>query len=112
MSIARSLQKSGITIDLFCTADSVQTIDDLGDPDKVPANVASFHPYVIPTPAWMLAPFPIGRRDAREVGGSMDGVLNIGLTYNLRRLLRTECVLRAGGATGTGWWLRATEPPP
>ena len=31
----------------------------------------------------MLAPFPIGRRNFREADGSMDGVINIGLTYNL-----------------------------
>ena len=43
----------------------------------------NLNPYVIPTPAWLLAPFPIGRRNLREADGSMDGVLNVGLTYNL-----------------------------
>lgn len=43
----------------------------------------NFNPYVIPTPAWMLAPFPIGRRNFRDADGSMDGVINVGLTYNL-----------------------------
>jgi hypothetical protein len=62
----------------------VQTIDDLGDPNEVPANVKlNLNPYVIPTPAWMLAPFPIGRRNFREADGSLNGVINVGLAYNL-----------------------------
>jgi hypothetical protein len=84
VSIARSLESGGTTIDLLCTHDSIQTIDDLGDPNKVPATVRlNLNPYAIATPAWMLAPFPIGRRNLRDVGGSMDCVLNVGLTYNL-----------------------------
>ena len=84
MSVARSLESAGTTVDLLCTHDSIQTTNDLGDPNRVPANVGlNLNPYVIPTPAWMLAPFPIGRRNVREVGGAMDGVLNVGLTYNL-----------------------------
>jgi len=84
VSIARSLESSGTPVDLLCTHDSVQTFDDLGDPNKVPASVRlNVNPYVIPTLAWMLAPFPIGRRNVRDAGGSMDGVLNIGLAYNL-----------------------------
>ena len=83
VSIARSLEARGTTVDLLCTHDSVQTINDLGDPNTVPANVRlNLNPYVIPTPAWMLAPFPIGRRNVRPQG-SMDGVINAGLTYNL-----------------------------
>ena len=83
VSIARSLESGGTTVDLLCTHDSIQTIDDLGDPNKVPATVRlNLNPYVIPTPAWMLAPFPIGRRNLRD-DGSMDGVINVGLTYNL-----------------------------
>jgi len=84
VSIARSLESGGTTVNLLCTHDTVQTIDDLGDPNKVPANVRlNLNPYVIPTPAWMLAPFPIGRRNHRESDGSMDGVINVGLAYNL-----------------------------
>ena len=84
VSIARSLESGGTTVDLLCTHDAVQTLDDLGDPNKVPANVRlNFNPYVIPTPAWMLAPFPIGRRSFRETDGSLNGVINAGLTYNL-----------------------------
>ena len=84
VSIARSLAAGGTAVDLLCTHDTVQTVDDLGDPNRVPANVRlNLNPYVIPTPAWMLAPFPIGRRNVREADGSMDGVINVGLTYNL-----------------------------
>jgi hypothetical protein len=84
VSIARSLVSVGIAVDLLSTHDSVQTIDDLGDPNQVPANVRlNLNPYVIPTPAWLLAPFPIGRRNTREAGGSLDGVINTGLAYNL-----------------------------
>ena len=39
VSIARSLESVGTTVDLLCTHDSIQTIDDLGDPNKVPASV-------------------------------------------------------------------------
>ena len=84
VSIARSLEGGGTTVALLCTHDTVQTFDDLGDPNRVPANVRlNLNPYVIPTPAWMLAPFPIGRRNFRQTDGSLDGVINVGLTYNL-----------------------------
>lgn len=43
----------------------------------------NINPYVIPTPVWMFASFPIGRRKVRHIEGSMDGVFNIGLTHNL-----------------------------
>ena len=83
VSVARSLEIGGTTVDLLCTHDSIQTINDLGDPNEVPATVRlNLNPYVIPTPAWMLAPFPIGRRNLRD-DGSLDGVINVGLTYNL-----------------------------
>ena len=60
------------------------TLDDIGDINQVPPNVQlNFNPYVIPTPAWLLAPFPIGKRNHRQVDGSLDGILNIGLKYNL-----------------------------
>ena len=69
VSIARSLESGGTTVDLLCTHDTIQTFDDLGDP-KVPANVRlNLNPYVIPTPAWMLAPFPIGRRNSAKPAG-------------------------------------------
>ena len=34
VSIARSLEIGGTTVDLLCTHDSIQTIDDLGDPEQ------------------------------------------------------------------------------
>lgn len=84
VSIARSLEHEGITVDLLATHDTIQTVDDLGDPNLVPPNVTlNLNPYVIPTPAWMLAPCPIGQRNFRESDRSMDGVINAGLTYHL-----------------------------
>jgi pimeloyl-ACP methyl ester carboxylesterase len=84
VDLARCLQSQGKSVDLLFTADSVLTLDDIGDINKIPANVKlNFNPYVIPTPAWLLAPFPIGTRNRRQVDNSLDGILNIGLTYNL-----------------------------
>ena len=84
MNLARCLQSQGKSVDLAFTADSVLTLDDIGDINKVPPNVKlNFNPYIIPTPAWLLAPFPIGLRNRRQVDNSVDGILNIGLTYNL-----------------------------
>ena len=39
VSIARSLERGGTAVDLLCTHDTIQTIDYLGDPNKVPTNV-------------------------------------------------------------------------
>ena len=84
MNLARCLQSQGKSVDLAFSADSVLTLDDIGDINKVPPNVKlNFNPYIIPTPAWLLAPFPIGLRNRRQVDNSVDGILNIGLTYNL-----------------------------
>jgi len=84
MDLARCLQGQGKTVDLVFSADSVLTLDDIGDINKVPPNVKlNFNSHVIPTPAWILAPFPIGKRNTRQVDGSVDGILNIGLKYNL-----------------------------
>jgi pimeloyl-ACP methyl ester carboxylesterase len=84
MDIARCLQSQGKSVDLLFSADSVLTLDDIGDINRVPANVKlNLNPYVIPTPAWLLAPFPIGTRNRRQLDNSLDGILNIGLTYNL-----------------------------
>ena len=38
---------------------------------------------MIPTPAWILAPFPIGKANKRLAGNPLDGILNVGLAYNL-----------------------------
>jgi hypothetical protein len=84
VNLARCLQTQGKSVDLLFSADSVLTLDDIGDVNKIPANVKlNFNPYVIPTPAWLLAPFPIGTRNRRQADNSLDGILNIGLTYNL-----------------------------
>jgi hypothetical protein len=84
VDLARCLQTQGKSVDLLFTADSVLTLDDIGDINKIPANVKlNFNPYVIPTPAWILAPFPVGTRNRRQVDNSLDGILNIGLKYNL-----------------------------
>jgi hypothetical protein len=84
MDLARCLQSQGKSVDLVFSADSVLTLDDIGDINQVPPNVVlNFNPYVIPTPAWLLAPFPIGKRNRRQADNSLDGILNIGLKYNL-----------------------------
>jgi pimeloyl-ACP methyl ester carboxylesterase len=84
LDLARCLQSQAKSVDLLWTCDSVLTLDDNGDPYKVPPNVTlNLNSYVIPTPAWLLAPFPIGRSNHRQADNSLDGILNIGLKYNL-----------------------------
>jgi hypothetical protein len=84
VDLARCLRSQGKSVDLLFSCDSVLTLDDIGDVNKIPANVVlNFNPYVIPTPAWLLAPFPIGKRNHRETDNSLDGIFNIGLKYNL-----------------------------
>jgi pimeloyl-ACP methyl ester carboxylesterase len=105
VDLARCLQSQAKTVDLLFTADSVLTLDDIGDVNKVPANVKlNFNSYVIPTPAWLLAPFPIGTRNRRQADDSLDGILNIGLTYNLPGALahRNAFYELAGGDTASG----------
>jgi hypothetical protein len=84
MSLARCIQSHNKQVDLMWTADSVLTLDDIGNIYRVPENVKfNINSYVIPTPAWILAPFPIGQRNRRESDNSFSGILNIGLKYNL-----------------------------
>jgi hypothetical protein len=84
MNLARCLQSQGKTVDLLFSCDSVFTLDDNGDTNRVPPNVTlNFNSYVIPTLAWLLAPFPIGKRNHRQSDGSLDGILNMGLKYKL-----------------------------
>lgn len=84
VDLARCLQAQGKAVDLLFTCDSVLTLDDNGDINRVPANVGlNVNSYVIPTPAWILAPFPIGKRNKREGTGTIDGIINAGLKYNL-----------------------------
>jgi hypothetical protein len=107
VDLARCLQTQGKSVDLLFSADSVLTLDDIGDVNKVPANVKlNFNPYVIPTPAWLLAPFPVGTRNRRQADNSLDGILNIGLVYNLPGALahRNAFYEIAGGdKTGSGY---------
>jgi len=105
MNIARCLHSQGKTVELVFSADSVLTLDDIGDINQVPQNVKlNLNPYVIPTPAWLLAPFPIGRRNRRQVDNSLDDILNIGLTYNLPGALshRDAFYELAGGDKNSG----------
>ena len=84
MNLARCIASQGKSVDLIFSADSILTLDDIGNINQVPPNVKlNFNSYVIPTPAWILAPFPIGDPNTRQADGSLDGILNIGLTYNL-----------------------------
>lgn len=84
MDLARCVQSQGKTVDLVFSCDSVITLDDIGDVNTVPPNVLlNVNTYVIPTPAWLLAPFPIGKPNRRQIDNSLDGVLNVGLKYNL-----------------------------
>lgn len=83
VDLARCLQAQGKQVDLLVTCDSVLTLDDNGDVNQVPANVVlNVNSYVIPTLAWILAPFPIGKRNTREGSVSLDGLVNAGLKYN------------------------------
>jgi len=84
MDLARCLQTQNRQVDLVFSADSVLTLDDIGDINVVPMNVRiNVNSYVIPTLAWILAPFPIGEQNRRAEGEPLSGILNIGLAYNL-----------------------------
>jgi hypothetical protein len=88
VDLARCIQSQGKTVDLLFTCDSVFTLDDNGDVYSVPPNVVlNFNTYTIPTPAFFLAPFPIGKPNRRQIDNSLDGILNIGLKYNLPGVL-------------------------
>lgn len=84
MDLARCLDGQHKVVDLMFSADSVLTLDDNGDAYTVPPNVTlNINTHVEPTPAWLLAPFPFGKANHRQADGSLDGILNIGLRYNL-----------------------------
>ena len=74
-------------VDFLFTADSVGTLDDLGDPhavNKVPRNVSlNINTWTIPTIENILLPFPIGRPNMRESGVPLKSLLNVGLRYRL-----------------------------
>ena len=83
MDLARCLQQQGKAVDLAITADSVLTLNDNGDPNKVPSNVSiNVNSHVIPTDSWWELPFPFGQPNHREANGSLDGILNIGLPFD------------------------------
>ena len=82
LDLARCVQAQGKAVDLAITADSVLTLNDNGDCNKVPSNVRiNLNPYVIPTPFWPILPFPFGQPNHRESDSSLDGILNIGLPF-------------------------------
>jgi hypothetical protein len=88
VSLSRCLSAVGKAVDLLVTCDSVATLDDLGDVDEVPENVTlNINTYTKPTPAWFLAPFPIGKRNHRDGTPSRSGILNVGLAFNLPGVL-------------------------
>jgi hypothetical protein len=83
MNLARCLQRYVKTVDVAITADSVLTLNDNGDINKVPSNVkTNLNSYVIPTDSWWELPFPFGQPNHREPDGSLDGILNIGLPFD------------------------------
>jgi len=82
IDLARCLQSQGKLVDLAFTADSVLTLNDNGDPNKIPSNVMlNLNPYVMPTAYWWELPFPFGQQSHRETDYSLDGILNIGLPF-------------------------------
>jgi hypothetical protein len=82
IDLARCLQSQGKFVDLAFTADSVLTLNDNGDANRVPSNVKlNLNPYVIPTVYWWELPFPFGQQNRRETDNSLDGILNIGLPF-------------------------------
>lgn len=107
MSLARCIREAGLTVDLVFSADSVFTLDDLGDPNEVPSQVAlNVNSYVIPTEEFWICPFPIGRRNRRESGSPLDRVLNLGLEYHLGGCLAHRNAfyeLAGGDETETGY---------
>lgn len=105
VDLAKCLQGQGKTVDLLLSCDSVLTLDDIGNVNEVPANVKlNINSYVIPTPAWLLAPFPIGTKNRRQSNGSSDGILNVGLEFNLPGAVahRNAFYFLAGGGGRTG----------
>lgn len=83
VDLARCIKSQGKSVDLLFTCDSVLTLNDNGDVNEVPDNVKlNLNSHVIPTPAWILLPFPFGRKNHRA-DGSLNGILNIGLEYDL-----------------------------
>ena len=83
MDLARDLEDQGRPVDFLFMADSVLTLNDNGDPYTLPSNVKlNLNSYSVPVfPIWLTLPFPFGQKNYRQVGGSLEGVLNIGLQF-------------------------------
>jgi hypothetical protein len=83
VSLSRCLGNKGRTVDLLITADSVPTIDDLGEVYTVPSNVKfNVNTFVIPNALTFVVPFPIGRANTRAAGDAKP-LINIGMDYLL-----------------------------
>ena len=87
LNLVQCVEKEGTKVDFLFTADSVGTLDDLGDPhgvNRVPANVRlNINTWVIPTIENITVPFPIGRPNMRATGVALKSLLNVGLRYHL-----------------------------
>ena len=114
VSLSRCLNAVNKTVDLLFTADSVGTLDDLGDQDEIPPNVRlNINPYTKVTPAWFLAPFPIGKKNRSETDHSFNGILNAGLAWNLPGVLghRNAFYDLAGGQDEPDHVQASAHPP-
>ena len=107
MDLARCLEAQHRTVDLVFSCDSVLTLEDIGDVNVVPDNVRiNVNTHVIPTPAWILAPFPFGKANKRATGDPVSNILNIGLAYNLGGAIAHRNAfydIAGGDETGTGF---------
>lgn len=83
IDFARFLQDDGKPVDFFFTADSVLTLDDNGDPYKLPSNVKlNLNSYSVPVfPIRLALPFPFGQKNYRRSDCSVERILNIGLQF-------------------------------
>ena len=103
IDLARWLHDQGSVVDFVFTADSVFTLDDNGDCYKVPANVnLNLNSHTIPTPLWVVLPFPFGQENHQESDGSLDGILNIGLPFQEPgALAHRDCFYDLAGGDST-----------
>ena len=113
MDLARCLQTQQRKVDLVFSADSVLTLNDIGDINIVPTNVRiNINTYVIPTPAWLLAPFPDreAKPAARRRPVRRDPERRPRLKPG-RRLRASQCVLRSCGRRQDGERVQVSELP-
>lgn len=104
IDLARWLHAQGTTVDFIFTADSVFTLEDNGNCYEVPSNVKlNLNSYTIPTPLWVVLPFPFGQKSHWESDGSLDGILNIGLPFEEPgALAHRDCFYDLAGGDSTG----------